>query len=359
MQRARLLSAFLYLASTSTMLYADDISTAWRKVLRNCASAETIGKNLLFFGVSNTIGPGSVWRFADDKSLRLLFELSDAIPNETERQKLIVSNNVVACSGTAAYKWNIKLGIPFASAAVPLSGDLAAALSRAHKINVSLTGFSVDELKEANWEAAFKELPETSPYVSELSQPGRVIAENVVKVTGLKITFSFGSELSADVQAMFKGKTLTLGKTGSDSAVPGAAKDQPAKSAEGGTTSKTQSKPSVHAATGGTPTSGAGSNSPKDSGHEASQSCNSQQLSAESSGSGSSPESDASKGLVTLHSDLSSKTDIVVCADGPFYLLAGYSRLSSSGGIIGAAPVGPRLLPVELPPDAHVTSSDR
>src|SRR5712691_5637897 len=90
-------SAFLLIAwlSADGLCLAEDASSAWRKVLQKCAKSDVIGKQSLFFGLSNGIGPGSVWRFADDKSIRLLFELSDAIPSETDRFTLIRSNNVV------------------------------------------------------------------------------------------------------------------------------------------------------------------------------------------------------------------------------------------------------------------------
>jgi hypothetical protein len=188
--------------------FAADATSAWKKVLSKCAKTDLIKNQVLFFGLSNTTGPGSVWRFADDKSIRLLFDLADALPNEADRSQVVQMNNVVPCSGVSTSSWNLKLGLPFATGATPLSLDISAALGRASKVTVSVTGFAVDTLKEVPWEQKLKGLGPSSPYVVRLQAPGGILASNAVKVTGLKAEFVFGSKLSADVEAKFKGKTF-------------------------------------------------------------------------------------------------------------------------------------------------------
>ena len=57
----------------------------WRDIIEKCNPTQEIGKETLFFGVSNLIGPGSMWRRANDKSIRLVYELSDGFPNAPDQ----------------------------------------------------------------------------------------------------------------------------------------------------------------------------------------------------------------------------------------------------------------------------------
>lgn len=198
------------------MMAADDVSTAWRKVLKKCAKSDVIGSQALFFGVSNNVGPGSVWRFANDKSLRLMFELSDVF-SPANQDSLVKFNNVAGCSGNSSSKWNLRLGLPFSTGVTPLSLDLGAQLEHARKVNLTITGWAIDDLKETNWKTAFAKLRKSDPdnaYVKELEESNRLLAENVVKVSGLKVVFTFGTKLTADARARFKGKDIKLGPDG-------------------------------------------------------------------------------------------------------------------------------------------------
>jgi len=199
------------LAVSQPSARADDASTAWRRVLSKCAKSDVIGTQSLFFGLSNTVGPGSVWRFAEDKSVRLLFELSDAFPKAADQSKMVVKNNVASCSGNSSSGWNLGVGLPFSTGLLPLSADLEGSLKGANRVIVSVNGYAVDELKETPWKSAFRKLGARNDYAHELAQPNRVIAENVVKISGLRATFVFGTKLSAVVRAKFQNKIVSIG----------------------------------------------------------------------------------------------------------------------------------------------------
>jgi hypothetical protein len=304
---------------------AEDATSVWRRILKNCARTDVIGKDTLFFGVSNTIGPGSVWRFAQDGSLRLMFELSDAFPDEVDRVKLITVNNTGSCLGSSSSGWNLKLGLPFATPATAVSGDVGAMLSRARKVTVSITGFAVDVLKGTNWRTAFMNLGDTNPYVVELLQQNRLVAENVVKVTGLKAVFEFGTALGADVQASFKGRTITVG--GDTSGAPSGSTTNSAPSAAGPTSPPAPAAPAASSVVdcGARPTA----------------------VPANNSGASAPPPSKQA----FVRADLTSANQITVCADGPFYMLAAYSRLvGGKAGALSTATAGDlKLEPARVP----------
>jgi hypothetical protein len=193
---------------------AADATDIWKKVLKNCAKSQEIGSQMLFFGVSNQLGPGSVWRFEADKSIRLSFRLSDAFNIPDVQQRLVALNGVSTCSGNSNTTWDLKLGLPFSTGVTPITLDVSAELSRAKKVEVSIEGFAIDNLVEVPWLEAFKNLPQDSAYRKELTLADRVVADNVLKVSGLKTTFTFGSKLSADVKAKYTGKNFKLGDDG-------------------------------------------------------------------------------------------------------------------------------------------------
>jgi hypothetical protein len=323
---------------------AQNATIAWNKILKNCANSDLIGKQSLFFGVSNTIGPGSVWRRADDNSIRLIFELSDAFPSATDQAKIVKVNKTVGCFGSSSSKWNLKVGLPFATGATSLSLDIGALLGQAKAVTVSVTGVAVDDLDEANWKQAFIGLGADNTYYKELHNDGRLLAENAVKVTGLKAVFNYKTDLSADVQAKFKGKVFTLGNSSSS---PGSS----SATAEPNSTASTTSTP---------PGNQTGANGANGSGASGS-SCSPSNTADSSAGNGNAAPGGGSPGTgsATLHVDFTSSRQITICADGPFYLIAAYSQLVG-GTPIGIVPTAETvaLTPATLPKRA-VAASDR
>jgi hypothetical protein len=350
-------------------LYAQDASTAWRNVIKKCAKSDLIGKETLFFGVSNTIGPGSVWRFEKDKSIRLMFELSDAFPDQSDQSKIVKANNTAACLGSSTSGWNIKLGLPFSTGATPFSLDIGALLGQAKKVTVSISGFALDDLKETDWKVAFKGLAPDNPYAKELLQDNRVVAENVVKVTGFKAVFDYKTNLSVDVQGKYKGLSFILGNSsaGKDNQSGGSASkiiDTVSKDATsiGGTTSNKGKTPSgSNAGSGpcssssGTPSKGASSST---DGVTTASGTPSNGASP-STGGGTTSGGSVGTGSATLHVDFTKENQITICADGPFYLIAAYSKLIN-GTPIGIAPTAASLtlVPATIPAGA-VLGSER
>jgi hypothetical protein len=327
-------------------IVAQDANTAWKKVLKNCAKSDLIGKRSLFFGVSNTIGPGSVWRRADDNSIRLMFELSDAFPAAADQAKIVKTNDTVGCYGNSSSKWDIKLGLPFSTGATALTLNIGALLGQAKSVTVSVTGFAIDDLVETNWKQAMAGLGTDNVYYKETQQTGRLVAENAVKVTGLKAVFNYKTDISADVQAQFKGKAFTLGNS---SSTPGNASKSETGAAAGNST-PTSTAPSGTSGTGGGSNSAASSCSPSAA-----------NTSTDTTGAGSNTAGTGSPGTgsATLHVDFTSNRQIIICADGPFYLMAAYSQLLN-GTPLGIAPTASTitLTPTDVPAKA-VAGSER
>jgi hypothetical protein len=306
------------------------VSDAWRKILQKCASSDEIKKDVLFFGLSNEIGSGSVWRRSDDKSLRLLFELADMFPSADARASMIAPGRTAVCGGTASSDWSLKLGLPFSTLLTRVPIDINAVLSRAKSVTVSVTGYSIEALKETNWKRAVSLLDKSDPYLVDLSAPDSLIAENVVQVSGLKAVFTFDRKIDVDVKAQFKNAPIPVAQAPAPTSTDvargqSAATSAPASSPPGGSAGR-GGPPAKDSATPATSTTPPASDAPGRGGQttakatpdKPSDPCAVSPVS-------SSQASDA--GVSTLHADVTSDTQITVCAAGPFYMLAAYSRV--------------------------------
>jgi len=358
MKRALVMLLFLCVASPA---FAQDASTAWRTIISKCAKSDLLGRESLFFGVSNLIGPGSIWRRADDGSIRLVSVLSDVVTNADDESKIVLANNIVACTGNSKTGWNIKFGLPFSTGATALSLDIGAILGGAHSVTVSVKGYAMDTLDEDNWKKAFLGLGQDNIYLQDARQPNRLLAENAVKVTGLTAVFNFNHDFSGDVQAKYNGKSFMLGNNSSNgnststtSKSPGStpAKTGPG-SAEGGSGATSTagtgqaSSASAASASGGSSTPGA---------------CSSGSSAGAGSGTtstgGAGASASSGNGVATLHVEFSGSKQITICADGPFYVMAAYSNLQF-GNPIGIAPTQASLQIIpnaQLPKNASAAS---
>jgi hypothetical protein len=366
MKRFLLTFSMIFVASP---LFAQDASTAWRDVIKKCAKSDEIGKDTLFFGVSNTIGPGSVWRFADDKSIRLMFELSDAFPDPSAQSKIVKANNTAACLGSATSSWNIKLGLPFSTGATPLTLDIGALLGQAKKVTVSISGFALDDIKETLWKEAFKGLAPDNPYAKEILQDNRVVAENAIKVTGFKAVFDYKTNFSLDVQGKYKGLSFILGNSSAgngnqsggsaskiiDTVSKDATSTADAISKKGKATSGSTAGSGPCSSASETPSKGA----TPSTGEKTTSSGTPSNGASPSAGGGATSGGSVGTGSATLHVDFTKDNQITICADGPFYVVAAYSKLIS-GTPIGIAPTATSLtlVPTTIPADT-VPGSDR
>ncbi len=365
MKEMKRIIALLASISIGAPALAQNSSATWKQILKKCDPTQEIGKQILFFGVSNSIGPGSVWRFANDKSIRLVSTLSDAVPSASDQAKIIAPGKINVCATNQSTKWNLKLRLPFSTGATPLTLDIAAALGKADDVQVSIEGYGIDVIDEFQWKSL---IPLNSSFVQELNQPGPqlLVAENSYKVTGLKATFSYKTDLSADVKAKFKGKSFMLGnsstgtgtKLGNSKTVTGGSSKNstPSNKSSSAGSSDQAGNCSTRDKSNSRPSNGKTAES-VDTGQTENSANTPTSSSASSSGKSTTGSGSSDDSLATLHTDLNGNNQIIVCVEGPSYMLAAYSRLK------GTTPVGinqPKssaailIMPFNLPDNAAV-----
>ena len=181
---------------------------AWVSVLGKCADTEVIGHDFIFFGLSNEIGPGSVWRKAEDGSFRLRFELSDIEPDAAKRQGLIRTGNTAVCQGGNLSNWSLNAGLPFEGKLTPVSGTFSSELRKAQSVAVGVDVWSIDVLKEVPYEQLLTSLKK--PYDSELTKTDRLVIENAVKLSGFKAAFNFSKQIATDLKTKYSDESMSV-----------------------------------------------------------------------------------------------------------------------------------------------------
>src|SRR5579859_4840607 len=120
-----------------------DARVVWNDTLKKCSSNDLLGSKVLFFGASNNIGPGSVWRLRADGKYSPRWILPDAP---------IHNNNESTCGGDASASFTLSSGASLDNAIAPVTGSLGFDLKRARKVTLTPTKFRWDDVVEGPYE---------------------------------------------------------------------------------------------------------------------------------------------------------------------------------------------------------------
>ncbi|WNF47371.1 hypothetical protein RHP75_02705 [Pseudomonas sp. SG20056] len=178
---------------------------AWADVAKNCAYSDLNGKKILFFGVSNSIGPGSVWREATDGGGYRLRLDSSKIPGSSNWVK---NGSEFDCQGSSSTKLSGGAVVDFASSVAPLSADLKTEFSKAKSVEVKVSKLNTVLIEEVGFEQAVKALPPASPEKDEMSKPGRLVMYRAILVSGFEAKLSFDTDVGAELSAKLKDGAL-------------------------------------------------------------------------------------------------------------------------------------------------------
>src|SRR5262245_14127599 len=125
---------------------AQDSRVAWKKIVKKCADSDLLGDSVLYFGVSNTLGPGTVFKPVQG-GYQPRWQFKRYVDNPDD---LIVPGAPISCEGTSATKFKFGTAAS-ASATLGVQGDLAATVGSAKKVKVSATGVEWKSLEDGPW----------------------------------------------------------------------------------------------------------------------------------------------------------------------------------------------------------------
>jgi len=186
-----------------------DARSVWTDIIKKCAKNDLLGSNVLYFGPSNSIGPGSIWRKTSDGGYYVRWLLTNV--DAANSTPLVNEGQKFTCSGEATSNVTISPSVALENSVAPVGGDIAADFSKAKKTNVSVDSVQWMEIVEGPYEAKIKNLDSTSPVKADLLQGNRFIIERAVKVTGMTADLEFSHDDGVKLHAKYNGPLGSLG----------------------------------------------------------------------------------------------------------------------------------------------------
>jgi hypothetical protein len=198
----------------ATPAKAQDTDNAWKRVIKSCAKTSIVGKEVLFFGPSNTIGLGSVWRKTNSGGYNPRFEFADLIPDEVMRKGIIkLGERVEKCEASKDTKWNLNVGLPFIGKI--FKTDIAADFRKARKATVIAEGVALDVIKEVPFEQAINTLIAKNPddpYLKDLFDSNRLLIIKGYRFSGLAVKLNYDPKLLEELKGKYpEGANVNIG----------------------------------------------------------------------------------------------------------------------------------------------------
>ncbi|WP_281310133.1 hypothetical protein [Flavobacterium flavigenum] len=204
---------------TSVIIFSassQNVKKSWLKVLENCGKSEIMGKNTVFFGPSNSIGLGSIWRKTEDKGYNPRFELAALFQDSLIRNRMIkLGTKAEKCTNSKNVKWNAKVNLAMLGPIFGLNG-LDISLRNVRKTVVSVDNLALDLLLEVPFEQAIKNLATTqpeNPFLQDiLSHDGRLLVTKAYRLSALTVKLTYDAkDLEALKDKYPTGATINLG----------------------------------------------------------------------------------------------------------------------------------------------------
>lgn len=215
-------STFLAVAVLSLVSVPCDASgrrpaadASWKEVIKRCADNPTLGK-LIYFGPSNVVGPGSIWRKTDDGyNLRRLF--SD-LGGADVVKPLIQVGNPASCTGISSSSFKIGLQASLENKIVPVSAGLGIDYKKAREVKVTVDSWAWDQIVEGSFVDFVKAHPNS--YTQDISQPARFFIGKALKIIGFTAELTFSREVAAELKAQYSGPVASLGQSDLAASLP-------------------------------------------------------------------------------------------------------------------------------------------
>jgi hypothetical protein len=199
MRNILLLGACVLALSTTACRTTGDAKASWNKVIRNCAVSDLNGPNILYFGPSNAVGTGSIWRKDAQGVFRLRYDLSQM----PDPKNFFAPANDSSCSGSASSKF--VFGADASLDAQPVSADMKADLSRAKKVEAKASSMAWVPIQEGPFRDYVNGLPANAGPRIDLMAGDKYVLTRALRVSGFSTTLEFSSDVAAGLHAKYNG----------------------------------------------------------------------------------------------------------------------------------------------------------
>lgn len=186
------------------------VKTAWSTVAQRCAESDLDGDTTLFFGPSNSLGPGSIWRLAGASTgggYRVRWR-DQAVPGA---RTWSLPGRAFSCEGMDAIKLSGEAVGQFSADILPVSGQMQTDLALARQVEFRTASMRWDEVLEGPFEEAVAKLPSGNPVKEDLSKPGRLVLYRALKVYGFEAVLTFDAPVAEKLRARYHSHVVLPG----------------------------------------------------------------------------------------------------------------------------------------------------
>lgn len=180
----------------------------WTDVVKKCAASDLLGKDVLYFGPSNPLGPGSVWRKGTDAGYYVRWLPSDV---DSSPNSFIKDGTPFNCAGTSTTTTKLSPTAALQTSAVPVSADISGDFSKARKTTVTVNAAQWDEIVEGPFDQKVKALDPNNPVKVDLDTGTRYVSERALRITGMSADLEFSHDDAIALKAKYNGPLGSLG----------------------------------------------------------------------------------------------------------------------------------------------------
>lgn len=146
-----------------------DPEDVWTAMLKPCAKADQLGKDVLYFGTSNDNGPGTLWLKLASGAFQPAASFPSIVPKPDDQATVIDRGANAGCQGKSVQTKSADGSLGLSTNVVTASANVSASFKLAKSVTIGATKF--------RWESVF-----TIPYISQVTS---LPAGNPIKVAFL------------------------------------------------------------------------------------------------------------------------------------------------------------------------------
>lgn len=189
---------------------SDDARAMWRDAVKKCAKNDLIGPNVLFFGPSNALGPGTVFQIFSDGGVQATKLLEQYLPSTSG---LFAPERPFDCGASFSATTNLGVSVSLEQA-LSVSATVSSELKKARKITVTAKAFHWDTLLGDVYRDRIAVLPVTDSTKADLLARKRVVLARALRVKDFVAELEFDTAVGGSVNAKVPDGIIPLAGAG-------------------------------------------------------------------------------------------------------------------------------------------------
>jgi len=187
----------------------DDARAIWKSVIKKCANNDLLGRDILFFGPSNNLGPGTILqKFTEGGGGIQVSHLFSEYASDLE--SLINRGQAFSCEGMSSSSTKIGTDLSLESA-LSITGNLGVELKRAKEISVKVNSAQWVDIITGPFRQQVLGLSDDNIVKKDLLNNGHLVMSRALRVQGMSAELSFSIEIGGELKAKFPEINIVAG----------------------------------------------------------------------------------------------------------------------------------------------------